>query len=381
MGETKFRVWFGEREASVDDLARIEEIEVTQEVDKFWEARVRMTMCLDAQGNWQHRPDTVAAPFSRMRVELDPGNGTFVPLIDGPVSRFESRLDSQPGRSTATFAVRDDSVLLNRDEETEVFRDRTDSEVADEVFRGIDEIDDTRVEPATTANQPVTTRRGTRLEFLDKLARANERRAYVLPGPMPGKSIGCFLPDPVELSDLPPLRLIGDDRNLADATIEEDSESPERSSGHTVRLADGELVAFETSAEELGISGDRPAVSAKLTPKRLLAPDALLREDPEAAVTGRARAAGYAITLSSSVISGCYAAALMPYVKVRVECGSTPYSGDYLITKVVHRITPSLYSQNFVATCDGATEVPDAPVAEAAGGGLSLSFSASVEVF
>ena len=134
MSDIKFRVWFGSREASEDDLARIEEIEVTQEVDKFWEARMRMTMCLDDKGRWQHRPDTVASAFSRVRVEIDPGSGRFVPLIDGPVSNFESHLDSQPGRSTATFAVRDDSVFLDRDEGTEVFRDRKDSEVADDVL-------------------------------------------------------------------------------------------------------------------------------------------------------------------------------------------------------------------------------------------------------
>ena len=91
--------------------------------------------------------------------------------------------------------------------------------------------------------------------------------------------------------------------------------------------------------------------------------------------------AGYAYTLASSVIPGCYAAVLSPYVKVKVECGSTPYSGNYLLTKVVHRITPSLYSQTFEARSDGSTEVADAPVAEAPGGGLSVSFSASVGVF
>ena len=42
-------------------------------------------------------------------------------------------------------------------------------------------------------------------------------------------------------------------------------------------------------------------------------------------------------------------AVLTPYNKVRVDAGATPYSGDYLITKVVHRITPSLYSQEIEA--------------------------------
>jgi hypothetical protein len=381
MSTPSFRVWFGDAEASEDELARIEEIEVTQEIDKFWEARIRTTMCLDAQGRWQHRNDLVAEAFTRMRIELDPGNGAFVPLIDGPVTSFDSRLDSQPGRSTATFVVRDDSVLLNRDEGTEVFRDKTDSQVADEVLRSIDQIDDTRIEP-TTATHAITSRRGTKLLFLGELARVNERRVFVLPGAEPGRSIGCFLPDPRSAEgDLPPLHLIGDARNLGDATIDEDSESPERTSGRRLRLSDGALASFETSAADLGVGGDRPALPADLTPLRLLPPGDATREDPQAAVAGRARGSGYAYKLSSRVIPGCYAAALVPYLRVRIECGDTPYSGDWLVAKVVHRITPSVYTQSFEAWGDAGTEVPDAPVAEATGGGLSVSFSASVGVF
>jgi hypothetical protein len=379
MGAARFRVWFGEQEASEEDLARIEEIEVTQEVDRFWEARMRMTMCLDAAGRWQHRSDAVAA-FSRVRIELDPGNGSFVPLIDGPVSNVESRLDSQPGRSSATFAVRDDSVFLNREEGTEVFRDLKDSEIADQVLRSIDEIDATDIE-ATADTNAVTSRRGTKLLFLTELAEFNDRHAYVLPGAERGRSIGCFKSYPREVGELPPLSLIGDGRNLADATIEEDSETPERTSGRTLRLSDGRFTSFETSAADLGIGGDRPAVAAGSEPLRLLPPDRSLRENPEAAATGAARESGYAFKLDSTVIPGCYAAVLTPYNKVRIECGSTQYSGDWLITKVVHRITPSVYTQRFEARGDGTTEVSDAPVAEATGGGLSISFSASVGVF
>ena len=381
MGEAKFRVWFGSREASEDDLARIEEIQVIQELDKFWEARMRTTMCLDAQGNWQHRPDTVATAFSRVRVELDPGNGSFVPLIDGPVSNFESMLDSQPGRSTATFLVRDDSVLLNRDQGTEIFRDQTDSQVAKQVLRSIKEIADTRID-ATIATHPITTRRETRLVFLEKLASVNQRRVYVLPGAVRGRSIGCFLRDPDKpTGELPPLRLIGDDRNLSNAKIEEDSEAPERTHGFTLRLSDGVLNSFEVSAADLRIDGDRPAVPRGTEPLRLLPPAAALHEASEEAATAQASESGYAFKLTSSVIPGCYDAVLTPYVKVRVECGKTPYSGNYLITKVVHRITPSLYSQSFEAKSDGSTEVPDAPVAEAPGGGLSISFSVNVGIF
>ncbi len=383
MSGARFRLWLGDREASADDLARVEEIEVTQEVDRFWEARLKMTMCLDAQGRWQHRPDEVAASaFTRVRIELDPGDGRFVALIDGPIASFDSQLDSQPGRSTATFVVRDDSVFLHREEANEVYENRRDSELADELLRSVPQIVRANVNPPTEGTHENTTRRGTVLDFLGRLARSNDRRVYVLPGEERGQSIGCFLPDPTEPeAGWSPLRLIGAQRNLGDATITEDSESPERSSASTLRLSDGSLASFETGAVALGISGDRPAVPDEDAALRQLPPDEALREDPAPAAGARARSAAQAYTLSSRVVPGCYAAVLMPYRRVTVECGSTPYSGHYLLTKVVHRITPHLWTQEFEATSDGSTEVSSAPVAEIAGGGLSLSFSASVGVF
>jgi len=370
MSVPRFRVWYGKKAASLDDLARIEDIEVTQEMDRFWEARLRTAMRLDDKGTWQNRADSVASPFSRIRVELDPGDGNFVPLIDGPVSGYDTQLSSQPGRSTATFAIRDDSVFLNRDEETEVFRDRRDSEIADEVLRAIEQIDSTRVDPPTSGTSPITTRRGTRLLFLAELARVNERRIYVLPGDSAGKSIGCFLPDPERAGNLPPLRLIGEDRNLADAQIVENSESPGRTKGTTLRLSDGKVASFQATATDVGFGGDRPAVPDNLAPLRLLPPHASLREDPEEAVKGRAREEGYAFKMTSNVVPGGYGGVLTPYIKVRVECGKTPYSGDWLITKVVHHITPSLYSQRFEAKSNGSTDVE--------GGGGLLSAIAGV---
>ena len=380
MGEQRFRVWFGDTGATEEQLERIEEIEITQEMDAIWEARMKLGMCLDDQGNWRHRSDEVAAPFSRVRVELDPGSGTFVPLIDGPVTSSETTMDSQPGRSTLTLVVRDDSVFLNREEAVETFENRADSDIADEMFRHAAQIKDTRVDPPTPSH-PATTRRGTEMQFVRELARANDRHAYVLPGEKPGESIGCFLPDPEDPADLPKLVLLGDGRNLTNATIEEDSEGPERTRGRMLRLGDMSETTFETSASDLGLMRDLPAVPDDLTPLRLLPPGDNEREDPEPAVTSRARTAGYAFKLSSQVVPGCYGAVLTPYQKVAVEAGATPYSGEYLITKVVHRITLSIYSQEFEAKSDSRTDVPASPVAEAAGGGLSVSFSASVSIF
>jgi len=381
MADQRFRVWFGDRAASEDELRRIEEIEVTQEMDAFWEAHLRIVLCLDANGSWLHWPGDTNAPFSRVRVEFDNGSGRFAPLIDGPLVSIDAALDSQPGRSTATMVVRDDSAFLNRDEDTEPpFGHRTDSEIAKELFERFEQIRDTRIE-GTDATPETTTRRGTVLQFMRDLARASDRHAYVLPGEERGASIGCFLPDPEGPADLPPLVLIGDGRNLSQASVTQDANGGERTRAQVLRVDDQGVTTFETSAADLGLMRNLPALPADLTPRRLVDPSDNTREDPTAAATAQARRSGYVYKLASHVIPGCYAGILTPYQKVRVDAGATPYSGDYLITKVVHRITPSLYTQELEAKTNSVTEVSGAAVAEALGGGLQLSVSASVGVF
>ncbi|MCX7114202.1 MAG: hypothetical protein NTX45_29860 [Proteobacteria bacterium] len=381
MGDTRFRVWFGDRPASEDELLHIEEIEVTQEMDAFWEARLRMVMCLDEKGKWMDWPGKTASPFSRVRVEIDIGNGSFKPLIDGPLVNIDAGLDAQPGRSTATMVVRDDSAFLNRDEGVESpLENRRLSNLADEMFRRFEQIKDTRI--LTTATTPETTvRRGTVLQFLRQQGRVNDRHAYVLPGDQPGTSIGCFLPDPEGAADLPPLIMIGEKRNLANARITEEPDGAEITRARVLRVDDQGVTTFETSAADLGLMRDLPAIPADLTPRRLLHPADNTQQDPQAAATAQAKRNSYAYHLSSQVIPGCYGAVLMPYLKVRVDAGSTPYSGDFLLTKVVHRITPSVYSQQIEAKANSLTEVSGAQVAEGLGGGLKVSVSMSVGIF
>ncbi len=381
MSGQRFRVWFGDRAASEDELRRVEQIEVTQEMEAFWEAHLRMALCLDAKGAWQHWPGDSVAPFSRVRVEIDIGNGRFVPLIDGPLVSIDAGLDSQPGRSTASMVVRDDSAFLDRDEDIDPpFEHRRDSDIAEELFGRFAQIRSTRIKRADATSETIT-RRGTVLQFLRELAWANDRHAYVLPGDEPGASVGCFLPDPEGSADLPPLVLIGSGRNLANASVTQDPNGGERTKAQLLRVDDQGVTTFETSAADLGLMRNLPARPADLTPRRLLHPSDNTRADPTAAVTARARRKGYVYTLSSHVIPGCYGGVLAPYQKVRVDAGATPYSGDYLITRVVHHITPSVYTQELEAHTDSITEVSAADVAEALGGGLKLSVSASVGIF
>jgi phage protein D len=377
MSIASYRIYFGDRAATQIELDRIEEIVVEQEIDMAWEARLKLALCLDDRGRWQQHADEFAEPFSRVRIEIKLGDGDFEPLIDGPVAGYDSELDSQPGSSTVTLVVRDDSVLMNREEAVEQFVSMTDDAIARQVFEAMPQIARVRVE-ATSTTHPVTVRRATPIQFLRKLARANGYHAYVLPGDSPGASIGCFLPDPDDPADLPVMTLLGEDRNLTDITVRQDNESPERSRAYGLRITDQEVTGAQRSSRDLTLMRQLPAIDDDQSAIRLVRPEDSVDDDAETAADAQTRRASYAYQLTGRLMVACYGAVLAPYQKVTLRAGNLRISGDYLLTKVTHRITTAAYTQEFEAKGDSRSQ----PESAAAGsGGLSVDLSASISVF
>ena len=62
-------------------------------------------ICTDDQGNWGGADASFVGAFGRIRIEVDPGDGNFVPLIDGPVVGSDQSMSSEPGQSTITAVV------------------------------------------------------------------------------------------------------------------------------------------------------------------------------------------------------------------------------------------------------------------------------------
>jgi hypothetical protein len=348
MAGSAFRMFFGGVPATVEELATVEDITVEQEMEMAWEARIRMALCLDDDGHWRHQPDDFAQPFTRVRIELQHGSGEFTPLIDGPVAGFNAEMSSNPGESVVSIVVRDDSVLMNRDESTEVFTERVDSDLADEMFGRVATITGRDIEP-TSNTAPVTVKRGTPIQFVRELARVHGYLAYVLPGDEPDQSIGCFRPPDTSAPTLPPLVLLGPDRSLVHAEFTDDSEGPETTNARTLRISDQQIVSAVRSAEDETLLGGLPAVSGDSSALRELPPEQITREDPEAEAGNQAQRAAYSVRMSGTVVPACYDAVLAPYRTVTVRAGDTPYSGDWLIHKVTHRITPSVYTQELEA--------------------------------
>jgi hypothetical protein len=394
MAQIQYRVYFGPNaaglvSATAEELARIEQIVVEQEIDMIWEAQITMHLCLDEDGRWQHLQETFAQPFSRVRIEMQAGSPLWTPLIDGPITSSQTSLDSQPGRSVLTLVVRDDSVFLNRTERTRAFPEGnpplpvTDalrvqqlltSEFSEYIAPGAEVIienDEARI----------ATQRGTAYQFLRDLARADGCRAYVLPAlvaKMPSRF--CFKADPRTPGLLPPLVLLGAGRNLSDVEIVDNAEGPQRTTGSSLRISDGQITSYETTDADLALMREEPGIAADATALRELPATENIREDPRAAATAASRERSYQFRLTGRVLSGCYGAALQPYELVTLQAGDTRYSGVCLIRRVTHTLTRDTYTQEFEALIDSTSPV-EAGAALTGPGGLSLSFSASISIF
>ncbi len=351
MPELRFRVYLGGNPATVEDLALIEEITVEQTEDAAWEARIAMALCLDEQGNWKRQDEINLRPRTQVRIELKIGKADFKPLIDGPIVSLDTAMDSRPGRSTATIVVHDDSTWLNLTSSPFSTDGHTDEELARQLF--LDESEghiataEIEIPPdsAPPSLGPTFAQLGTPMQMLRHLAERNGCRAYVLPGPTPGSSIGCIKPDPEDPESLSPLVLLGSGRNLAEVTANEDPDSSERTVAHALRFSDQQIVSYTTQASDETLLSDEPA--APDAPERVLPPGSGESEDAAASARARARRRNFPVSFSGSLLTGCYPDLLLPREKVALRAGGARNSTVLLLTRVTHRITPSIYAVDF----------------------------------
>src|SRR5438094_769368 len=136
MPATSFRVFYGTTLATQDQLDKIESVTVEQQIDMAWEGRLTLPICTDANGAWSGDDEAFMHSFSRIRVEVKVGSGSYAALIDGPVVGYDSQRSSEPSQSQITILVHDDSVYLNRAESIDVIEDRSDAEIARQLFAG-----------------------------------------------------------------------------------------------------------------------------------------------------------------------------------------------------------------------------------------------------
>jgi phage protein D len=351
MPAIEYRIFFNNNPATREQLDRVEEITVEQEVDMAWEARIQIPIIVDEKGNWTGVDEDFMAPFSRARVEVRLGKGPFIPLIDGTIVETDSPMHSEPGQSSKTLNVYDDSVFLNREEEIRRFENFQDHEVARRIFGEFEQIASTDIEdtpPSGSSLPPIVVQRGTAMQILRSLARRQGKHVYVLPGESPGQSIGCFKAFPVETDGLPPLILLGSERNIENFNVRNNARRPANVRASIISILDKSVITRESRFSDIELLGEETAFESESdTATHILPPHQGESSDLDQAVRAEAANSSFAFDVTGKVLDLCYEGVLSPYRVVCIRGANNRLSGNYLITKVTHTLTRSTYSQSF----------------------------------
>lgn len=351
MPTAKMRLFLDNAAADEQQLAVFGTVRVDQGIGVATEAQIEVPLGTDDGGNWQYLEDDFLQPFARIRVEVQVGDGNYVPLIDGPIVAQRFQLEATPESSQVTLVVHDDSVLLNRDEAVAVFEDQSPSDIAEQLFGGAGL--QTRVDSvpaAGSAFERFVVQRGTPMQTLRRLARDNGMFVYVEPGTAAGQSVGVFQRPQAADDALPDLVLLGPQRNIGSFHAEFDALRPQAPRAANQLANDHSSVVSESSASPDTPLGAVPAHQA-VTPATTLLLD--LREeqaDVDAATAAAAALSSWAWTAQGEVLADSYPGVLRPYRKVTVRGAGGHLSGDYMVSRVAHEFSFGGYKQQFTLT-------------------------------
>lgn len=362
MPSIDYRLFFNNQPAGRAQLDMVESIEVEQDVDMVWEARLEILLCTSDSGKWLQEDQKILDDFGRIRVEVQIGRDDFVPLIDGSIVGFDNRLSAQPGESVATVHVHDDSILLNREESVEFFGDKTDDQIARQLFQSIPEIDSVQVDPVPPLDgglNIVRVKRGTAMSYLRRLARLRDMHAYVLPGPEPGKSIGVFQKLTTVKDGLPDMILVGADRNIGSFNVRNLATRPGSAESFSVNLLDHKVVQKKSDANETDFAGPEPGEKAANQSKFLLPPCSATSVDLASGVQARSDQSSYQFDVSGELYTECYGKPLSPYRLLTAKGINGRLSGDYIVTGVKHSLNRNDYKQSFKLTRNAVSDGVD----------------------
>ncbi len=361
-----FRVFIDNQAATQAQLDGFGAIRVEQAIGLAAAGEFELPLATGDDGQWSGFDEPFMKPFARLRVEVRLGDeGSFVPLIDGPVvgQRFELR--AGPDTSRAVLVVHDDSVLLDREEKVAVFRNQPLAQLVRGLITGPGLTP--RIAPglpdAGAALDRWVVQRGTAMQLLRELARRLGMFAYVEPGAQPGASVGVFEPPQAQDAGLPELLLLGDDRNLARFDAAFDGLRPQATQAASVQAIDKKAIRASAKQADDSALGDEPAHGLLTPATTLLAHTREESADLDAATRGLANLSGWAWSARGEVDNDLYPGVLLPHRQVQVAGAGPQLSGAWMVSRVLHRLDDAAYRQSFSLVRNARS---------AAAGGLSL---------
>lgn len=368
---SQFRLFFDGTPADQQRISQLSEVRVDQAIGMATEAQIQIDIGADESGRWLATGEDFIEPTHRVRVEVKVGQGEFTPLIDGTVVGQRFEMSAIPDESKLILIVQDDSVLLNRDEEVELFEDMAPQDIARQLFQRFGLT--AQVDTVTSAGSGLAryiVQRGTAMQLLRELARRHGMFVYVLPGDNPGNSIGVFTRAEPAPSGHSELLLMGAERNVHRFNAHFDALRPLTARALSIDIQDQSTLTSDTQTSGLIALGDE-ALHTVVTPGRVLL--ARTREDQadlDAATGAAVDYSSWGFSADVEVVADMYDDVLQPYKTILVSGVGNRLSGEYMISRVSHVINDEQYKQQFTLRRNARDTSANTGNRAAAGGGV-----------
>ncbi len=351
MADTSYMLRINNAPAGRDLLDAIALIEVSDDAGLASAFRLRLPVGLTDSGEWTWVADDMFKPLTPVAISVQLGTTANEQLIRGYITSHRIRYDKDPGASYIEVLGVDESLLMNIEEKIVAWKNLADSDIVTRILNNYGftpKVENTQ--PSYAEDEVTTMQRGTDLAFVRRMARRNGFEFFLETDAAAGITTGHFH-KPV-LSNKPQKDIaiaFGEDSNVRTLELHYDALRPTTMDAYGLSVGGkSDQNAFVMSSNLDTIGGDAVLDLLNQQPKSLLSrggafDNVELRARAQAAVN----AASWAVSLSGELDATSYQSVLRARRTVLVKGAGARNSGTYYVSRVVHTLTNSDYTQKF----------------------------------
>ena len=321
-----------------------------------------------ADGSWDLVDDDRLQVWKPIAIQIgfgDAGDDVFT----GYITQIRPRLAPDPTQCRIELWALDASVLLDREDKLKAWPDKTDSDIATEIFESYGltaQVDPTEISHDSEVSTIV--QRETDMQLLRRLALRNGFECFV------SGDTGYFQAPALDGAPQPVLAAYGQDAtNLVDIAFEVNALAPASVAMTQIDHGTKEIlqaVVATTDRRALGRLGSAALLAARVPAAQVQVARAVATGLPEmtALCQGLFQRGDWFVTATGEIAANAYGHVLTPRATVTIKGVGETYSGIYYVTHVSHRLSAAGYTQQFKAVRNGLRPTGSEDFGGAAGG-------------
>jgi phage protein D len=355
---------------AIDDLVyrHIKQLEVEDSETNADSFVIRLSAMRQRSGLWSFPAKDKFQLFSKVRISASFPEGNTEHLIEGYITHIDFHIDKDETKSYVDINGIDATVLMNLQEKLVAWEDKSDSEIAKEIFDkyGFDsDIEDTAGATTPQSESNFTTiQRETDIEFLKRLAARNGFDCFLKKNYEKNKTIGYFRKRKLDLKPQKDLAVqFGPGNNnvesidftvdaLRPLSVEIRQKDAFSEEVKEVTIEDSKLpkIGKQNLQELVAPNIGKMASGEKLFPKIVLSRHVTSEQHiMETEARSVFDDGSWFITAKGTVNAEVYGRVLNAKSLVLIKGADEDFSGKYYVTKVVHKFKPESYVQEFEA--------------------------------